>query len=295
MKWLKRLVYLAVFLVVLAGALGAAGWWLSRRPPEWYSRRKATAQETQAAADRVQRQVQRTLSWAADQQAYADSSRHGSPTTHPDQTLEISFTEDELNGFFQSWDSHFGWSNRYGDFVADPQIVLRDGQILLAAMVKQMGTVMSVEFDPKLVDGKLQMPVEQVRAGQLPLPESVWDHYRTQLVSQIGARLPDWQKGAQIRPNGTANADAVAAAMSELMQDLLTNRPAKPILFLPYDISNSQRSLPVKLTDIRISHGTLHLRVEPLTSSERQTLLRSIRTEPVRTALNHNRAGDDAQ
>lgn len=277
MKWVKRLLLVVVFFAVFCGIIGAAGWWMSRRVPDWYARRHRSPQETAAAAHRAEREVQRTLSWAEDQQAYTDSSRYGAPSTQPAKVLAISLTEDELNGFFQKWDSAFGWSRSYSQYLSDPQIVLQDGKLILAANCKDMGTVVSIVFAPRLEDGKLEMPVERVLAGRLPLPHTFWDRYRVTLTDRMEEPLPRWQAGAEIRPNGTANSDAVAAAMSELLIDILNDRPAPPVLFLPYDISNRHRSLPVKLTDVDIANKTLILKVQPLTPSERSDLLANIR------------------
>ncbi|MGH7192312.1 MAG: hypothetical protein ACREJM_02120 [Candidatus Saccharimonadales bacterium] len=281
MKWLKRLALLVVFLAVFAGALGAAGWWLTRRPPDWYAHRQANPREMAQAASRAEREVQRTLSWAQDQQAYSVSSDTGTPSTKPARSLQISLTQDELNGFFQKWDSTFGWSRRYGSYLSDPQIVIRDDRLILAATVKDTGSVLSVEFSPRLEDGKLQMPLERVLAGRLPLPQAFWDRYRQGLESAIDARLPDWEQGADITPAGAANSDAVAAAMSELLLDVLAARPAKPVLFLPYSVGNNPRSFPVKLTSVQIADKTLTLTMEPMTPPERHALLDSIRTTRV--------------
>lgn len=290
MKWLKRLLLLVVFFAIFSGAILAAGWWMSRRPPEWFSRRHATPQEQEAAAHRADLQVQRTLNWAADQQAYTDSRRVGPPSTQPERKLEVALSEDELNGFFQKWDQSFGWSRRYDPYIADPQIVLRDGQLLIAAMVKDMGTVVTVEFAPRLEAGSLRMPVERVMAGRLPLPQSFWSTYQRELIDKLKQNLPRWQDGARIRDNGTANSDAVAAAMTELLLDILRNKPARPFLFLPYNVSNSQRSLPVKLTDVQIANRVLTLTVEPLNAQDRDILLQSIRAPETNegfSAANH--------
>jgi uncharacterized protein YpmS len=278
MKWLRRLLLLLLFVSIFVGTAGIAAWRLSRRPPQWYTRRHVKPEEAAAAAQRAQRQVLRTLSWAQDQQAYVASSRVGPPSTQPDKSLQISFTEDELNGFFQDWDATFRWTDRYRDYMSDPQIVLEEGRLILAADVKQMGTVLSVEFDPRLEDGKLHMPVERVLAGRLPLPQSFWSGYRVGLESAMKKSLPAWQHGAEIRPDGTANPDAVKAAMTELLMDVLNQRLGRAVLFLPYDVSNGRRSLPVKLTGMEIAGKALVLTLQPLSAEERRVLLISIQT-----------------
>jgi len=277
MKWLRRLLLFLLFVAIFAGTAGIVAWRLSRRPPQWYSRRQINPEVAAAAARRAQRQVLRTLSWAQDQQAYVASSRVGPPSTQPEKSLQISFTEDELNGFFQNWDATFRWTDRYQEYMADPQIVVEDGRLILAADVKQMGTVMSVEFDPRLEEGKLHMPVERVLAGRLPLPQSFWSGYRVGFESAMKRNLQAWQRGAEIRPDGTANSDAVEAAMTELLLDVLNDRPARPILFLPYDVSNGRRSLPVKVTGLEVTNKAVVVTLQPLSGIERQALLDSIK------------------
>lgn len=278
MKWLKRLLLLVVFLGVLAGSLYGVAWWLSHGTPDWYARGRSDPKQMAAAAHRAEQQVNRTLSWAADQQAHADSVRAGLPaSTQPARTFEISLTQDELNGFFQKWDSTFGWAHHYDSYLSDPQIIVRDGQLILAATVKAKGWVVSINFSPRLEDGKLKMPVERVRAGRLPLPQAFWETYRVRLESKLGQKLPAWKARAQIRSDGTANGDTVAAAMSELLLDSLQDRAAPAVLFLPYDVRSSRRSLPVKLTQLRIVDNTLTLSLEPMPVAERTALLDSIR------------------
>ena len=87
---------------------------------------------------------------------------------------------------------------------------MHDGKLILAATAKDMGTVISIVFAPRLDDGKLHMPVNQVLAGRLPLPQTFWDRYRVMLTDHLEAPLSGWQAGADIRPNGTANSDTVA-------------------------------------------------------------------------------------
>src|SRR5579862_1604477 len=81
MKWKRRLLLLALFLAVFAGALTGGAWWMARGEPEWYSRSPMDPAALEAAAARAERQMQRTLSWAQDQQAYQVRSARGAPST----------------------------------------------------------------------------------------------------------------------------------------------------------------------------------------------------------------------
>ena len=277
MKWKKRLLLAALCLGLFLGTLGVASWWLARRAPEWYVRHKLAPEQMEAAASRAEQHLQATLSWAQDQQA--DALRHrqtqvGSPAQDP---LEIDLTEDELNGFFAKWDSTFGWSERYRPYVSDPVIVLREGRLILAATVNDLDAVVSVEFQPRLSEGKLLLSVTRVLAGRLPLPRAVWEKYRQDLENRMQESLPQWQGRAQVTARDGANSEAVKAAMGELALCALTDQPASPILFIPYSMSGRPRSLPVRLTALNISDQQIAITVQPLDATQRVELQNSIR------------------
>ena len=288
MKWIKRLLLLALFLAVFALALTAGAYFMSRGQPEWYSRQPMDPAQLEAAAARAEHQMQRTVSWAQDQQAYAVSSARGAPTTNPSKSIDITFTQDELNGFFHKWDSTFGWKSAYSPYISDPQIALRDGRLILAAIVNDLGSVVSIELTPHLEKDQLYLSISRVLAGKLPLPTTLLTHYRQQLESAAAAQLPEWRSAAQIAQQGGANADAVSAAMTRLLIDALHNRPAPPVLFLPYSMESHPKSLPVKVTGLRIEDRTLVMTVEPLDPHERATLLEQIREPTASTATDHS-------
>jgi hypothetical protein len=282
MKWAKRLLLAVVFLIVFAGAVALIGWRMFRGVPDWYAPNNRSVQEREAAYARADRQLQRVVHDAQEaqhRQALLATQPSGSAAAD-NQPIQISLTDDELNSFFQKWDQSFGWSAQYGKYLSDPQLVIHDGRLILAANIREMGTVMSIQFEPRLEDGKLVMPVAQVMAGRLPLPESFWGKYKQRLSERVREELADWQRGARIGADGSADSDAVAAGMSELLLDLLNDRPADAVLFLPYDIRRLKSGLPVRLTDIRIEGQTLMLTVTPLNPAERQQLLEHIRTFP---------------
>ena len=278
MRWLKRLLLAVVFLVVFAGVCGFIAWRMFHGVPDWYSRKKSTPQEMAAAYARADKQIQRLLHDAQEAQH-----RQALLATRPagpgddDEPIQVSFTEEELNSYFRRWDQSMGWSEQYDRYLSDPQIVIQDGRLILAANVKEVGTVVSIGFDPVLEQGKLLMPVSQVLAGRLPLPQSFWRRYEQRTERALIEHLPEWQQGAEIATDGSANADAVAAGMGELLVDLMNNRPADPVLFLPYDLQHMKRGLPVRLTDLQISNQSLTLTFRPIPPDERHALVGRIR------------------
>ena len=281
----RALLLLGLFFAVTALAVGGGSWWLSGREPEWYQPKQADPQELAAASDRAEKQIERTLSWAQDQQASA--SRHGAgdnAPTRPASSTEISFSETELNGFFQKWDKAFGWSQLYAAYVADPMVVVREQKILIAARVKELGAVVTVELWPRLENGQLQVGVTRVLAGQLPLPRAMWSRYITVLSNTVGGNLNGWRAKADITPRAGANNAAASASMSELLIDALHDRPSNPVLFLP--IAGSSGSLPVQITDVSIGNQTLQLTVRPLTADEQKLLLAHIRDESPIVSVN---------
>lgn len=285
MKWFKRLAIFVVGLVlVLALAAGAAYVYGVRGQPEWLKRPMASDAERAAAAGRADRKILETLSLVGEMNAAeAGESRAaaGDPTdkravaTQPSRLLRVDFTEDELNASFQKWDRLYGWTERYKAYVQDPSVVIHDRRLVLAGDSKELGTVVSLHFDPKLTeDGQLDLQLAQVLAGRLPIPQAFFEKYRASARAKLRAALPNLQRQAQIKPDGSANSEAMAAAMGQLFLHVLASEPGEPVVFLPVGQS---RSVPVRLTNVSLDNQTLSLTVKPLNAAERATLLERIR------------------
>jgi len=267
----------ALFLSVLALAVGGSSWWLSRGEPEWYQPKQTDPKELAAASDRAEKQIERTLSWAQDQQVYTATHAAGvKAPAEPTRSTDIKFSQTELNGFFQKWDTTFGWSHSYSAYVDDPMVVLRDEKLLFAGRVKELGAVVSVELWPRLENDQLRISVTRVLAGRLPLPRALWSRYITALSNTVEGNLDNWRSFAEITPRG-ANTSAVSAAMGELLIDALHDQPSSPVLFLP--IAGSSRGLPVQITGVSIDNETLSLTVRSLSIDEQKLLLAHIRSD----------------
>ncbi len=289
-KWFKRsLLGLAVVLTAAA----AVGYWAFKGTPDYYHRPTLTAAERADAANRAIEKFRQGKEWANDvwvgehrallvdsAGGAASTSPSTSPATRPGQSLTISFTETELNAFFQQWSADH-WEGKFGQYVKDPAVVLRDGRLIIIGTVIDAGAVISFHFQSRIdAQSRLLLTLESVRAGRLPMPEMMYAAQRDRLLAALESRLPGWQQDATIAPNGVANDAAVAAHMSQLLIDVMHRAPREPVLFLPFDVDG--RAVPVRLTDVQITDGDVTLTVESMNAEDRAALLERIR-EPAPT------------
>ena len=121
------------------------------------------------------------------------------------------------------------------------------------------------------------MSIARILAGRLPLPRALWDRYTALLAGRLESRLPQWQRDADLSASRGANVDAMAAAMGELFLNMLADRPASPVLFLPFSMSNPPRSLPVNLIDVRLEDQKLTMVIQPISPSQFRQVLDGIR------------------
>lgn len=290
MKWVKRIVIAVGLLAVMAALAGVLIYHFGvRGVPAWYQQHKIDPETLAAAARRATNKVAATINWASESQAYQDGQRSTGATqpdgaaatvNQPPKPFKLTFTEEELNAFLADWTQDL--QQKYSDVLKDPVVALHDGRLILAAQMQDAGTVMSVHFKP-VVDvekSELWLTVDRVLAGNLPLPESLFDKYRARLSKKLQKALPNMQAQARFHPDGTANADAVQAGLSKLLLHMLNREAASPMLFLPVP---GKGSVPVKLTAAMVANKSLDLMIELPSTEEREALLKSIRT-PYRPA-----------
>jgi hypothetical protein len=285
MKWFKRITFFVVGLAIVL-ALAAVGAYVFgvRGTPDWLERPVFSAEQRAAAANRMDQKILETLSQVQEMYAYdpgAQSRPAGAggdkrpAATQPATQLKVTFTEEELNASFQKWDQLYGWTQRYQNYIKDPAIVLHDGRIILAGQSEELHSLVSLHFEPKLdADGQLDLKLSQVLAGRLPIPQGFFEKYRTSARTKLHGVLPELQRKAEFKPDGSANVDAMSAAMAKLFLHVLDEETAEPALFLPV---GDKRAVPVRLRKVSIENHELTLIVKPLTANERSTLLERIR------------------
>jgi hypothetical protein len=282
--WTRRTLLILAALVCAAALLSATGAILFKGTPDWYHPRGAgSPQERAAAAERAERQIELTHNWAArikadaDRALYAQRSGAPAPATQPRQPLTITFTEQELSAFFDKWSQAYDWSAKYSAYIEDPAIVLKDGRLILAARLKDLGAIGSIQFQPALDEqGQLHAGLSRVMAGRLPLPDMFWTPQRDKIAVTLQENLPAWKQHAKIDPSGAANFSAMAASLSRLFFGAAYRRPADPIFFLP--LVEQGKSVPVRLTRLDINDARVTITVEPLTPAQRVGLLNRIRS-----------------
>ena len=284
-RWLKRGAWLLAFGVVVGAGLSAISYVMIRRTPDWYQPDTRTPDQRSRAADKIENLLILLRNWGGEQ--HAAKVRAKAPTADPqqqqvrqwlaekpDQAFVISFTDDELNAFFNKWAepaNRRGWFDQY---VTDPRLVIRGTQLIIVGQPKAVDLVVSLVFEPKLdADGNLNLNLVHVLGGVLPLPDAMWTGQRALVEQTLQNNLPRYQNGAAISPDGIANGDAASAAMNELLLAATQYKPASAVIFIPIELQHLSQSLPVKITALALHDHTLEMTVEGMSAEERDALL----------------------
>src|SRR5579872_5968748 len=144
MKWIKRFLIATCVLAVIGVASVAVIRHLAHSRPSWYRTRSMDQASRGAVAQNVLNKLIGVQNWVQDFNSNERNRRGGVPPgspgymAAPDPVKHISFSEDELNAFFQHWDDAMHWKDRYSSFISDPMLALQDRQIVLGADVKDL-------------------------------------------------------------------------------------------------------------------------------------------------------------
>ena len=287
MKFFKRLLLVLVLMLLGAVLAAAIGLYLLRGRPGFYRTYTWDGQQrsvvNQRAVDKLTLAQNLAARAQAGEQRASTAPTTASPTTLPVEPLTVTFTEEELNAFLlHNVEASPDFKRKYEQYVKAPGVFLADGQVILAAEVKEVGSVVSLHFAPKIDgEGRLHMPLVKSLGGRLPLPTAFMGQYVDRIKSALLSRLPAWQREASIDRTGRSNTSAVAAAMTKLLLGALNDQPSDPVLFMP--IADGSRSVPLRLTDVKVAEDDITLTVQAMTAAERELVLESIR-RPVKGA-----------
>jgi hypothetical protein len=292
-KWLKRGLSLLAFAVVIGAGFSVMSYVLIRRTPDWYQPDSRTPDQRSRAADKIENLLILLRNWGGEQHAAKLRSNQkigsGSADSHPqeqakellahkpDQAFTISFTDDELNAFFNKWAEPPGRRAWFDQYVIDPRLVIRGNQLIIVGKPKTVDLIVSLVFEPKLDgDGNLNLNLVHVLGGVLPLPDAMWANQRTVAEETLQFALPRYQQAAAITPEGIANGDAASAAMNELLLATMQYKPASAVIFVPIELQHLSQSLPVKITALSLHDHTLEMTVEGMSAQERESLLQRL-------------------
>ena len=197
--------YLLAFVLIVAIIASYIGYRMSLATPDWYRPLAMSQTQLKQAANRGFQKLAALVDQAA--ALHADEVRRNAahtqpaaaaPTSRPAESMDLSITSDELNALFDQWSKLNGWDEKLSRYVADPQVQLDHGQIILAGRVQQLGgRVVHVHFKPVLTDeGMLDLKVQGVWTGSLPLPTAAWDNQKEKLARAIRAPAAPATAGA---------------------------------------------------------------------------------------------------
>jgi uncharacterized protein YpmS len=283
MRWLRRILLLiAIFLCGLVMAAGA-GAYLYRARPSWYHVQALTPAEQQDAQNRAEQKLAEMISWAASVQARQMRQSLGTATAsdQPIGPFTMTVSEEELNSFFGAWDNpdKQRLQDRMRQYFSDGQLVLWDGRIILAAQSQALGTLASVQLQPKIDDqGNLQLQWEGVSAGMLPVPQAVVQSQMDRVQQMLRGEMSKWERGASLDKTCVANMAAVQSAAGRMLLDSMNGRSSQPMVFIPFDLQDPQHTLAVRLSGIDVGNSSMTMTLEPLTATEANGMLDHIKS-----------------
>ncbi len=295
-NWSKLSLWAFVLLVITGGSIWGASYVMLRRTPEWYQPDTSTPEQRSKAARAFQDVLTSIYNWGGKHHAMAVRAKLSTNPSasesaqsaqaqallaeKPDESFQISFTDTQLNAFFDTWENTHDRRAWFEKYVMDPRLVLRENQLILVGKVKESQMVISLVFEPKLTsDGKLDLNLTNVFGGVLPMPDAMWSGQRMSIENTLRSKLPTYQQGATISPEGVANGDAGSAAMNQMLLATLQYKPASAVIFVPLDVQHLSQSLPVKITAFSIHDHTLQMTAEQMSEDERETFLHGLKGE----------------
>lgn len=280
---IKRLLLAVGVLLVAAMLLAALAYRQFRKAPEFYhpyawdeTRRAVVNQQATEKLLSARQMAQR----AHYEPILAETAkRAGStlPATPPRGPLTVQFSEEELNALLiHNSETFRAIKDKYEEYFTEPGVYLKDGRIILAANVKDLGSVLSLHFAPAIdKEGKLRLPLSRALLGRLPVPGALLETQLERVRVALASRLPAWQREARIDAQGGANLDATKVAAGRLLLAALSGRPAEPVLFMP--VNDKGTSTPLRITRLAVEQDVLTLTVEPMTPQERGEVFRRMR------------------
>lgn len=279
MKWARRILVVVLLLVIVTAGVSYC---MFRSTPSWYHPSRLTVEQQKEAANSADQKLADVLSWAAAVQAQNVRREHG--TTLPTEPVlgdkTVKLTDEELNSFIGAWNNpdKSRVQRELAKYFSDGRVMFLNGKIMIVGQSRDLGTLVSAEFDPTITsNGQLDFPLSGIMAGSLPVPESMLGSRLRHVERVLREQLPDYQQSADIDSMQVANGSAVLASMLRLILDGLNDKPSPAVVFVPFSMQDLRDALPVRLTGITASDGSLEMTLTPLTADEQKKVLEEIK------------------
>jgi hypothetical protein len=289
--WVNRGLWLVALLGVIAAGLSVMSYLALRRTPDWYQPDTSTAEQRRSAAGRIENMLILLRNWGGHHHAVAVLA-HQPADSHAqlqarkvllekaNATFPISFTDDELNAFFDKWADSKDRRAWFDQYVDDPRLVIRGHQLIIVGKARETGLVISLVFEPRLDEqGNLDLHLAHVLGGILPLPDAMWWNQRQAAERALSNRLPMYQQGAAFSAEGLANGDAGSAAMNQMLLSTMQYKPVPAVIFVPVELQHLSQSLPVKITALTVRDHTVEMTAQQMSEDERKVFLQRLKGE----------------
>jgi hypothetical protein len=271
--WIKRTL-IVVTAVLVVGALAAA--YLVRRAPSFYARPNYTAEQRSTFAREAQNQLIRASEFA-NRARVAEAGAATSPATTQPAPLVVDFSQDQVNSLIERWGEVGDWRASYEKYITDPVVIFQKDRIIVAGLAKDLGTVASLHFAANVDDeGKLNLTLERVLGGALPMPEGMYGSYVDKLAKGLAGRMAGWRRAVALNGDGTVNEEAVITGMAKMLLGGLTGRPSDPYIFLPNGPGGAG-AVPVRVTRFDVQAGHASLTIQPLNATERAAMIEQLK------------------
>jgi hypothetical protein len=277
MKWFKRILFFVAVVVFLAIVGIGTAIYMYHSAPRWYRPRVVTAEQQLQTANSAQQKLWDLISWVGSIHAQAIRENRGNASTEPlVGPKTVKYSDDEFEQLYRTWvePNAPAFDDEVAKYFTDGRLVFDDDELIIAGQSKDVGALISVVFEPTIDEtGALRMKLYSIDAGRLPIPQSMLGNELEKVKSKLMDRLQQYQQTADIDKDLVANKSAVDAAMTRLLLDSLNDQPSDPILYLPYDIGNLKKTIPVKVAAMKLQDGSMMLTLQPLTTTDRTAVL----------------------
>lgn len=274
-KWLRRILAVLFGIVLGLAILTLWGYHRATTDPDYFRAIEWDEARLADAANSATQKLAAALTWAGEARS---AQVRG---VDPSGALHISFSEEEINAFFTTWQRLSGWEKRLGQYMEHPQARLIGSELVVAARVREVGVVISAHFQPVIdSEGRLDFRLKRTLGGRLPIPRVMFSSYLDRARAGLHRALPAMQKDAALDPRGNANERALLAGFTRMALDVIDDRPSDPRVILQADPFNGKIRLPVRLNHVSVEDGQLHLTAEALTPDQQRQFIDFLR-QPV--------------